>query len=141
MKSANAVHRWVPGSNSSGPYHRPTYDLKKSPVASIVPNVTFMEIYPGTHASGMVVRDTVAFPGTSAVVKKFTFGVASNLSAALLVEPFDGFLGMGFAQRRREFSNSSEEKDPLNYIQVPHSSHSQRSFNRWCRNWNPRSSP
>jgi len=61
-----------------------------------------------------VFRDTVAFPDTDAVVKNFVFGVANDVSTTFLKEPYDGVLGMGFAQRACKSLNHSSIEFQLN---------------------------
>jgi len=61
-----------------------------------------------------VFRDTVALPDTDAVVKELVFGVANDVSATLLKKPYDGVLGMGFAQRACKSLNHSSMEFQLN---------------------------
>ena len=96
---ANVICRWVPGSNFSGPNNQTTYALKGGAAADMLSNITFSESYLGAQASGKVIRNTVSFSGSGAVVEKFDFGVATNISTAW---PFGGVLGMGFSRRNCE---------------------------------------
>jgi len=60
-----------------------------------------------------VFRDSITFPHTDAVVEKFVFGVANNVSAGLLKKPYDGVLGMGFAQSPCKPSSHSHLRSQL----------------------------
>ena len=73
--------------------------MKGGAAANVVSNITFSESYLGAQASGKVIRNTVSLSGSGAVVEKFNFGVATNISTAW---PFGGVLGMGFSRRNCE---------------------------------------
>lgn len=60
-------------------------------------------------------KDSVAFPRTDAIVKSFAFGVANDVSATLLKKPYDGVLGMGFAQKACKHFNHSKVVSQLKF--------------------------
>ena len=64
-------------------------------------------------------KDTVAFPDTDAVIKGFVFGVANDVSAKFLKKPYDGVLGMGFAQKARKSTDHSSMEFQLTSTQAP----------------------